>query len=37
MKRRHVLATSAAALLAVTLAGPAFADAMADAKAVVEK
>lgn len=37
MKRRHFLATTAAALFAVTFAGPAFADAMADAKAVVEK
>ena len=37
MKRRHFLATTAAAVLAVALAGPAFADAMADAKAVVEK
>ena len=37
MKRRHFLAASAAAVLAVTFASPAFADAMADAKAVVEK
>ncbi|GAK72535.1 putative ABC transporter substrate-binding protein [Agrobacterium rubi TR3 = NBRC 13261] len=37
MRRRQFLASTASAVFAIVLAGPAFADAMTDAKAVVAK